>query len=461
MITRSISRGVFVGLIMAAAWGASSQSAAQTALSKSPDVVAFVDVSVIPMDRERVLRHQTVVVAEGRVTAVGPVAQTPVPDGALLVDGVDKFLIPGLADMHTHLAGFGMSNVERILYLLLANGVTTVRNVDYDARLSFFASGREVLNNAAWLRLKGRVAAGALWSPRLFTSGEWYTDSTKSIEANVAAYKAAGFDHLKIYHEDSVTTDSVAMAARRHGVTVIGHGNGGLTISAARGFKSIEHVPYFDNDSIMRWAIDTFARSGMWNVAGPMQLTGTRPSQWEAKFMADGWSRVTPGVIRDGTPSRLWAGTDPQGSANEVDPNVPRNLFHAMRNIKAMHEKGVGLLSGTDYPLMGGAFGVHRLLQVFVNAGLSPYEALATSTRNVAAYFGMLDSAGTVEAGKRADLILLTGNPLDDIRRTSDIAGVMVAGRWLPHSVAERHVARWYPRPVRPRYDPLLNVPRE
>ena len=105
--------------------------------------------------------------------------------------------------------------------------------------------------------------------------------------------------------------------------------------------------------------------------------------------------------------------------------------------IKALQAAGAGLLSGTDVggtwiPYMVPGFSLHRELAALVRAGLTPYQALVTSTRNVAAYFGTLTESGTVTVGKRADLVLLRGNPLVDIRNTTRPAGVMLGGRWLP-----------------------------
>jgi imidazolonepropionase-like amidohydrolase len=106
------------------------------------------------------------------------------------------------------------------------------------------------------------------------------------------------------------------------------------------------------------------------------------------------------------------------------------------RLLKALHDGGVGILLGSDAPQTWNVpgFSIHRELATYVAAGLTPFDALATGTRAVAAHLGTLDRAGTIEEGKRADLVLLDGNPLQDISQTSRIAGVMIGGRWLPKS---------------------------
>jgi imidazolonepropionase-like amidohydrolase len=110
---------------------------------------------------------------------------------------------------------------------------------------------------------------------------------------------------------------------------------------------------------------------------------------------------------------------------------------------KALQEAGAGLLAGTDHGSPGGVepVPVSEELRVMVErAGLTPYEALATATRNPAAFLGTLDSTGTVAVGKRADLVLLAGNPLQDIRAAAVPSGVMVGGRWFTRAELDARV---------------------
>jgi imidazolonepropionase-like amidohydrolase len=128
----------------------------------------------------------------------------------------------------------------------------------------------------------------------------------------------------------------------------------------------------------------------------------------------------------------------------EAYPAEQRRQYIALRRrlIKALHDGGVGFLLGSDAPQTWNVpgFSIHRELGTLVAAGLSPYEALATGTRQIAAFFGTLDRTGTLEAGKRGDLVLLDGNPLQDIANTSRIAGVLIGGRWLPKSDIDRRL---------------------
>jgi imidazolonepropionase-like amidohydrolase len=115
------------------------------------------------------------------------------------------------------------------------------------------------------------------------------------------------------------------------------------------------------------------------------------------------------------------------------------------RLIKQLHDAGAGLLLGSDAPQMWNVpgFSTHRELEALVAAGLTPFQALATGTTRIAEYFGTSDRTGTVSAGKQADLILLEGNPLENITNTRKIAGVVVRGRWIPRTEIEAKLASY------------------
>jgi imidazolonepropionase-like amidohydrolase len=129
----------------------------------------------------------------------------------------------------------------------------------------------------------------------------------------------------------------------------------------------------------------------------------------------------------------------------ESVPADQRQRFIALRRrlIKALHDGGAGLLLGSDAPQVWNVpgFSIHRELATYVAAGLTPYQALETGTRNVALHTGTLERTGTVESGKRADLVLLQANPLQDITNTSRIGGVMIGGLWHSRADLDRRLA--------------------
>jgi imidazolonepropionase-like amidohydrolase len=119
-------------------------------------------------------------------------------------------------------------------------------------------------------------------------------------------------------------------------------------------------------------------------------------------------------------------------------PELARQFIEVRgKLIKTLHEEGAGLLLGSDAPQIFNVpgFSIHHELRMLVEAGLTPYQALATGNVNVAKFLGEEDEFGTVAVGQRADLVLLEANPLEDIRNFSQRAGVMLGGRWLPAAV--------------------------
>jgi cytosine/adenosine deaminase-related metal-dependent hydrolase len=199
-------------------------------------VVAFVDVHVIPMSRDGVLEHQTVIVRGGRIAEIGPTAELRPPAGAVTIDGQGKYLIPGLGEMHGHLPSpnAGPELTENVLFLYLANGVTTVRGMQ---------------GTLAHLDLKARLARGELLGPRLWVPGPPLTgNSAPTPEAGrrlVEEQQAAGFDHLKVHEGLSRETyDAIVAAAKRLGIRFAGHVPDAVGVYHAleSGQASIDHL---------------------------------------------------------------------------------------------------------------------------------------------------------------------------------------------------------------------------
>ena len=417
----------------------------------APGAVAFVDVTVIPMDRERRLEHQTVVVRDGRIAAIGPVRSTPIPDGTTRVDGRGKFLMPGLADMHAHLMpGLGDDSTPagQQMTLLLANGVTTVR------ALGGPKSG---------LALRGRLRAGEIAGPSLWLAGPSLNgNSVKDLASArrlVEEQKAAGFDMLKTHGGFSAEIyDTIAATARRLGMPLTGHVTPeyGLSRALAAG-QQIEHLDGYL--AALMTGADSGAAPGDQIIVDPALLARVRedriPALVAATKAAGVWSGPTLAlfsrIVGDSTAEQLAAKPELRyvtpamrtGMANQWKqiaaeagaPAEARTRFVALRNrlVKALHAGGAKLLVGSDSPqfFMVAGFAVHDEIEAFVSAGLTPWQALEAATRNPAEWLGALDSMGTVARGKRADLLLLDADPTADARNARRIGGVMVGGRWM------------------------------
>ena len=207
-----------------------SQAVAQGAAT------AFIGVNVLPMDKEGVLADQTVVVTDGKITSIAPAAKTQIPTGAVKIDGTGKFLMPGLGELHAHIPGGKApeADIERTLFLYVANGVTTIRGMLGDPR---------------HLVYRERVAKGEVLGPRIYTSGPSFNDNTASTPeaavAMVVEQKKAGYDLLKIHPGVPRNAfDVMAAKADELRIPFAGHVPEavGLTRALETKYRSIDHL---------------------------------------------------------------------------------------------------------------------------------------------------------------------------------------------------------------------------
>jgi imidazolonepropionase-like amidohydrolase len=421
---------------------------------------AFVNVNVISMSSDAVDLSRTVIVSDGIITTIGDFADTPVPDAALVVDGTDRYLIPGLAEMHGHVPGGGSADLNRVLTLYVANGVTTVRGM---------------LGQPSHLDLRDRIAAGEVLGPRLITSGPSFNGrSVSSPQAGarmVSAQHAAGYDFLKIH--PGLTReefDAIAETANELGIRFAGHvpEDVGVERALQAGIATIDHLdgymqtlvrPNEDttgglsgffgvfiadlaDESKIRPIAEATAAAGTWNVpTESLFIHVTSPTlqpadmaKWpEMRYMSaatvDRWQQSKNDVL---------------GDANYSPDKAMRAIRIRQHLLRELHRAGAGLLLGSDSPQIFNVpgFSLHRELGFIVEAGLSPYEALKSGTVNPAVYFGREDTFGQVREGLAGDLVLLDANPLESIGNTSRIHGVMLRGRWLSRSELDELLGR-------------------
>ncbi|HXH06978.1 MAG TPA: amidohydrolase family protein [Vicinamibacterales bacterium] len=416
--------------------------------------VAFVGVSVIPMDRERVIQNQTVVVRGGRIAEIGPAGKVALGAGTKMVDGKNRYLIPALAEMHAHIPpgdNVPDAEIERVLFMYAAKGAGTARGM---------------LGHRRHLAWRERAAKAEIFSPVIFTSGPSLSGNSApapdAAEKMVREQKAAGFDFLKIHPGLSREAfDAMVRTAREVGIPFAGHvpADVGLARALEARYATIDHLDGY---------VEALAKPG---APSPSQTFGlnlvahvdeSRVPELVKQTRVAGTAIVPTEILLEN-----WVGEeDPELMAKRpemryVEPAVvrkwveqkrtfekvpveDRRRFIALRRrlIKALHDGGVPILLGSDAPQTWNVpgFSLHRELQTYVAAGLTPYEALATGTRNVAAFFRREREAGTIEIGKRADLVLLDGNPLADITQTENIAGVMLGGRWMTREEIQRRL---------------------
>lgn len=429
--------------LAAAAFAADGAGAAEHAARA---VHAFVGVDVVPMDGERVLEDRTVIVIDDRITRVGPRAEVEVPAGAVRIDGEGLWLMPGLAEMHAHIPGAGAppEYLENTLFLYAANGITTIRGM---------------LGEPSHLELRERAARGEILAPRIYTSGPSLNGSSvrspEHAREMVREQAAAGYDFLKLHPGLSLAAfDAIDETADDVGIPYAGHVSQavGLERALEAGQATIDHLDGYvealavpppapggsqffglnlvdrvDLDELPRLARET-AEAGVWNVPtmalfpqrfmDPEALLAWPEMRYVPPQQAESWANA----IRSGRQDALFG--DETGAAI---------LDVRRRILLALHEAGAGILLGSDAPQVFNVpgFSMHRELAEYVEAGLSPYEALRTGTVDVARFYGVEDERGTVAEGMIADLVLVRGNPLDDVAAVREPAGVMLRGRWL------------------------------
>ncbi|MGH7481382.1 MAG: amidohydrolase family protein [Longimicrobiales bacterium] len=427
-------------------------AAARADAQQEPGVTAFVDVAVVPMDRERVLEHQTVVIRDGRIVALGPVTSIDVPAEARRIDGRDKYLMPGLSEMHAHIPGGNAPAqlVEDIMRLYIANGVTTIRGM---------------LGAEPQFALRERIESGELIGPRMFLAAPSLNGRSAPDPATgtrlVREHVASGWDLLKIHPGLSLETyDAIVQTAEAEGITWAGHvpADVGVRHAITSGQSTIDHLDGYveavtpepaDLDAIDESTFATLAEltvdAGTWNVptaylwenfnseVDPEALARSAEMRYVPRAMVQGW------IEQKRNMSAAQAG---QGTTAQVG----RAIVVARRALlRALDRAGARLLLGTDSPQMFNVpgFSLHHEIATLSQAGLSPFRILESGTRSVADYarteLGHEGDFGVVAVGRAADLILLESNPLEDAARVAERVGVMRAGRW--YSAAE--IDRW------------------
>jgi hypothetical protein len=373
-----------------------------------------------------------------------------------VVDGSGKFLIPGLWDMHTHLAYVG----DVTCTTLVAYGVTSVRDPG------------GALDTLDWYRV--RIEQGSLIGPRIFRAGP-VLDGSKPESRDrlvietaddglraVSFVKARGVDFIKVHNGAPPAAYFAMLAeAKRQGLAVVGHipydVDPGEAIDA--GHQSVEHIV-----SLFEGPVRRKVAAGMTQEQAFAEFTDAEASRLARKMVARGaW--FDPTLVTYWYRARQWevrASNDPReryvtASARAFQksftplpdkPDIRRALGAAFERFlkitSILHREGARFLVGTDLclPLVYPGSSVHEEMALLVKAGLTPMEALVAGTRNGAEAVGRLNELGTIEKGKLADLALLDADPLVDITNTQKIAAVVANGRLFRREALDKLLAQ-------------------
>jgi imidazolonepropionase-like amidohydrolase len=433
--------------------------------------IAFTHVNVVPMDRERVIADQTVVVREDAIVAIGDADHVPIPKGATVIDAHGQYLLPGLADMHVHVQS------ESELLLAVAHGVTTLRDM--------FGSPYKIV----W---RERIARGELLGPTLIVAGPIVDGAEPAMsemarvvteadaERVVAEQQQRGYDFVKVYHHLSASAyHAVLAAAPRHDLPVAGHvaPSVGLEAALRAGQRSIEHldgyvdamqrgdspysqpaehseppgerflqsIRYVDEARIADLVAATRA-AGVWNCPTLIAYRdwGLTSEESVARFALPQTRLVHPMLRVQWTPANQAdiPYSDQLQSQEQTTLMKRRYALHA-KLTKALVDADAGVMLGTDagVPFVIPGIGALEELALLVDAGLTPYQALRTATAAPAEFLHQPGGFGTVRVGARADLILLTQNPLRDVAALHHRVGVMLRGHWLSEQALQQRLA--------------------
>lgn len=427
--------------------------------------VAFVGVSVIPMTSNTVVPDQTVVVRAGRIQEVGPRDDVEIPPGAVVVDGSGRYLMPGLADLHTHLGielAEGVAEGPNQAEVYLAFGVTTILNM-----------GETLLPRGNGLmELRDRIARGELVGPTILTASIAYGPedgvaphqtvvSYEDGREHVAQSVAAGYDMIKVYTRiPAAAFYGIVDRAEEEGVAVVGHipRQLGLGTSLSRGLAAVTHANQFwcgfFECSIQRSKVssaiallrahDTVIQSTLYLNESFTAMYCRDTAAIETFFARPEMKYVHPLVIQHWrSQAYSWGGQGCRKS--DAEPSYEFIQDYS----RDFYEAGVPFVLGTDSPPALGVPGFSLLEELRVvrsSFGISPYEALLLGTRNADEFVSTnvpgAERFGTVEAGRRADLLLLEANPLQNLANLRRLAGVMARGRWYPAEELTERLAR-------------------
>lgn len=409
---------------------------------------AIKNVSVIPMKGDRILANHTVLIENGKIIKIGENLEVA---GAQTIDGTNKFLIPGLTEMHAHIpvAEDGDENLVReTLFLYLSQGITNIRGM---------------LGNPYHLELREKVANGEILSPRIYTSSPSLNGNSiqtpEEARVKITQYQKDGYDFLKIHPGIKLEVwNEVEKTANSVGIPYAGHVpvEVGIRRALAAKYQTVDHLDGYLEGLVPASAEVDPTKNGFFGYEFTDLADDQLIDELVAQTLENGVGIVTTQTLF----SRWFSPQAPEelGAASEMKYMSPKTLYTWRQSktklinsetydakkwerfillrkkiIQKMDQAGVTFLLGSDAPQVYNVpgFSLHHELKTLKDCGLSNYKLLQSGTSQPATFFGAKGQYGTIEEGAAADLVLLNANPLLDIENAQKIAGVMVGKVWL------------------------------
>jgi len=436
-------------------------------------VIAITHVNVIPMNKELILKDQTVITENGKIKQIGDAAKIQIPAKAKIINGKGKYLVPGFFDMHAHFfyeQGENVNTCEAELKLMLANGLTTVRIECGD---SVYLDAKQNVKNHKWLGPNLSVS-----SPQFVGNYPWdgkvFAKICKTPDDAIAAVKQCkkeGYDEIKItFMVKRDVYDAIIKTAKDENIKVTGHVGPLVKLPAALAAKQqIEHmdefidmllpdttynhgqsvsdmniwrkkawatVPYLDESKIPA-LVQSVKNAGIYvTPTNFFFFSSFADSITKEQYMARPDYAYIPSKIKE----ERWKIKDHYWK--NAPPTKSRKEYVYLRNkiVFELNKADVKLMAGSDSPewFLVQGFSIHDELETFARSGLSPYSILETVTINPATYLGLNKVKGSIEVGKDADLILLDKNPLENISNTRSINTVIKGNNAFEKSDLEK-----------------------
>ncbi|MEQ8765515.1 MAG: amidohydrolase family protein [Planctomycetota bacterium] len=435
-----------------AAWSQEISSASKPLLIEN--------VSLIPMDREVVLEQRAVLIVDGRIEQIAAAGEIAPPEGCVAIDGSGAFLMPGVADMHVHCWS------EDDLKLYAANGVLAIRNMwGTPIQLAWQRRNRE---EPDWLAPAVYTSSPILDGPKPVWPTSRAVLDPEAAKELVPSLSGRGYRALKVYNGlGKETYLALVESARSHEMAVWGHIPDAVGLETALEAKqdSIEHLSGYlmaaqgedaparkepgvqaSSDHVDAGRVEALVaktvRAGTWNcptliVLDHIANLDRNIEAWESR---PEMAFVSPAMRESWDPKRDFRF---QSASSERYDRMRANALFYKGLASKLHEAGAPLLLGTDAPnpYVVPGFSIHDELARLVAAGLSPYEALRAGTAGAAKFLGEEEQFGTIAVGRRADLVLLNENPLEDVASFQKRRGIILRGTWYTESALQERLA--------------------
>ena len=423
--------------------------------SSQKTVIKNVNVISIDPSKPQIMPAQDVFVTDGKIQKIRATSSGK-NKGYNIVDGTNKYLVPGMADMHVHLPTKSAVIQTREFYLLnLLNGFTTVR---------------QMRGKAADLVVRDSIRKGLWPGCNTYVSTPFFRDnehfSAASCKDSLTRYKQQGYDFVKyLYGLKPLEFDTLVATAASLNMVVVGHAPGNdLEKAVSANEHSIEHIDPFvvlyQKDSLLFWkTIDKMVEKHLFHcpnlewyiITGSQNPLDKKRNVYEQNAYGIGFmpEDTLDYLINEEADNYIKAyKKNPVGFAKgiiklEEDITVYKSL------LGKMHRKGVNLLiSATSGNYIIPGYHCIDEMELFVAAGISPYETIKCATYNAADCLNETAKWGTITEGKQADMVLLSANPLDDIKNLRKIESTIINGSFFTHDYLLGELKKYYPATV-------------